>query len=393
MTIEKEVYDGSHWIPRLRRLVNAVRSDCWGCKRFQAIAAKTPKAGYLPTNRTTGQTPFEVVGIDFAGPIRYKKVKHESKSYLVIFACSLSRAVHLELLPNLNTETFIPCLKRFIARRGRPRVIYSDNGGTFIKAAKWLSKVRKDELFQGQLEDSSIKWIFNLSRAPWWGGQFERLIGVVKNAMRKVIGKGILSWNELSEVLLDVEIQVNRRPLSYLEEDVELPVLTPASFLFQRTTKLPEIQPYHEEEKDLRKRLKFLKNCKDQLWNRWRREYLRALRERLVMINGTNGFQVSKGDVVVVQTDEKNRGCWPLAMVIDTYPGKDGVTRAVRIKMPKGEIERPVQHLYPLELACDKYKETEQQPKLNPNAPAFRQRRDAAVAADERIQEVLELEQ
>ena len=207
----------TYWILRLRRLVKAVRSDCWGCKRFQAIAAKTPKAGYLPTNRTTGQTPFEVVGIDFAGPIRYKKVKHESKSYLVIFACSLSRAVHLELLPNLNTETFIPCLKRFIARRGRPRVICSDNGGTFIKAAKWLSKVRKDELFQGQLEDNNIKWIFNLSRAPWWGGQFERLIGVVKNAMRKVIGKGILSWNELGEVLLDVEIQVNRRPLSYVE--------------------------------------------------------------------------------------------------------------------------------------------------------------------------------
>ena len=71
--------------------------------------------------------------------------------------------------------------------------------------------------------------IFNLSRAPWWGGQFERLVGVVKTAMRKVIGKGILSWNELSEVLLDVEIQVNRRPLSYVGEDVE-PLLTPASF-------------------------------------------------------------------------------------------------------------------------------------------------------------------
>ena len=74
----------TYWIPRLRRLVKAVRSDCWRCKRFQAIAAKTPKAGYHPTNKTTGQTPFEVVGIDFAGPIRYKKVKHESKSYLVI---------------------------------------------------------------------------------------------------------------------------------------------------------------------------------------------------------------------------------------------------------------------------------------------------------------------
>ena len=69
------------------------------------------------------------------------------------------------------------------------------------------------------------------------------------------------------------------------------------------------------------------------------------------------------------------------------------MTQAVRIRTAKGEIERPVQHLYPLELACDKYKETEQQLKLNHNAPAFSQRRDAAVAANERIQEVLELEQ
>ena len=78
--------------------------------------------------------------------------------------------------------------------------------------------------------------------------------------MRKVIGKGVPFWNELSDILLDVEIQVNRRPLSYVEEDVELSVLTPASFLFQRTTQLPEMQPCHEEEGGLRKRLKFLKN-------------------------------------------------------------------------------------------------------------------------------------
>ena len=99
----------------------------------------------------------------------HKRIKTEAKAYLVIFACSLSRAVYLELLPNLETETFLPSLKRFITRRGRPRVIYSDNGGTFIKAAKWLEKVRKEERFNSHLEEQNIKWVFNLSRAPWWG--------------------------------------------------------------------------------------------------------------------------------------------------------------------------------------------------------------------------------
>lgn len=122
----------------------------------------------------------------------------------------------------LETETFIQSLKRFIARRGRPAVIYSDNGSTFVKAAKWLKQVRKDEQVQGLLQQYDITWKFNLSRAPWWGGQFERLIGIVKSAMYKVIGGATLSWSELSEVLLDIEIQINRQPLSYMEDDIEL---------------------------------------------------------------------------------------------------------------------------------------------------------------------------
>jgi hypothetical protein len=85
------------------------------------------------------------------------------------------------------------CLKRFIARRGRPRVVYSDNGGAFIKTRKWLEKLRKDENLRGLAEECEIRWKFNLSRAPWWGGQFERLIGVVKSAMFKVIGGGYLT--------------------------------------------------------------------------------------------------------------------------------------------------------------------------------------------------------
>lgn len=85
-----------------------------------------------------------------------------------------------------------------------------------------------------------IGWKFNLSRTPWWGGQFERLIGVVKSAMNKVIGGASLTWPKLSEVLLDVETQVNRRPLSYVEDDIELPTLKPATFLYQRSNQLPE---------------------------------------------------------------------------------------------------------------------------------------------------------
>ena len=160
-------------VPKLRSVVKKVRKECWGCKRFQVTALDPPPPGTLPNDRISGETAFEVVGVDFAGPIRYKRGStQQGKAYLALFFCSLIRAVHLELLPDLETTTVIPCLKRFIARRGRPRKIYSDNGGTFIKAEKWIRALRKDERlqgFQGYLQDHEIQWQFNLSWAPWWG--------------------------------------------------------------------------------------------------------------------------------------------------------------------------------------------------------------------------------
>ena len=76
----------------------------------------------------------------------------------------------------------------------------------------------------------------------------------------------MLSWTELCEVVLEVETQLNRRPLSYVEDDIQFPLLTPASFLFQRTNRLPEQEPWREETVDLRKRAKYLRSCKDALW-------------------------------------------------------------------------------------------------------------------------------
>ena len=151
-------------------------------------------------------------------------------------------------------------------------------------------------------------------------------------AMYKVIGGGVLTWDELSEVLLDVETQINRRPLRL-----------------------------------------------------WKREYLTALRERHNLTHKASKFPPKVGDVVIIKTDNKNRGTWPLAVVTGIYPGKDGIVRAVELKTAHGTLERPTQHLYPLELTCDSAKETATSVpsvQLNPSAPLFRPRRDAAVARE-----------
>ena len=306
----------------------------------------------MPNDHTLGGAAFEVIGTDFAGPILYKLTpRRQGKAYLVIFSCSLSQAVHLELVPSLKTSAFLPCLKRLIARRGRPRVIYSDNGSTFVKAAKWLKQGREDEKLQGYLEWHDIEWKFNLSHAPWWGGQFKWLIGVVKKAMHKVIGRGSLFWNELIDVLLEVETQVNRHLLNYVQDDPDLPILRAATFLFQWTTHLPEEQTWRIPDKDLCRRARFLQTCKDHMWIRWQREYLTALRERHNLFHETANHKVKVGDAV--RTDNKNRSMWPLVVVQQIFPGRDGYTCAVQLRTTKGVIERPVQHLYPLELQCE----------------------------------------
>jgi hypothetical protein len=241
-----------YWIPRLKQLVKKVRKRCYGCKRLTATAYAIPPPGILPTTRTEGKNAYQVIGVDFAGPLQYRTAKkREGKAYILLYACSLTRGVMIDLLPNLTTAEFLLSLKRFVARRGRPERIYSDNGGTFVAAAKWIRMVMYDERFQDYLGKQQIRWQFNLSRAPWWGGQFERIVGLVKSALGKCIGNGMLRWKEVEEVLLDVEVTLNNRPLTYVEDDLQFPVLTPNSMLFANSNILPEMEPHHVEDGDL----------------------------------------------------------------------------------------------------------------------------------------------
>ena len=125
-----------YWIPRLRQLTKKVIRGCFGCKKFHVTAFQSLPPGQLPIDRTIGSTPFQVLGVDYAGPIPYKiSTKRSGKAHILLFACSLTRAIHLELL---NNQGFVKSLKRFIARCGRPQKIYSDNGKRFVAAARSL---------------------------------------------------------------------------------------------------------------------------------------------------------------------------------------------------------------------------------------------------------------
>ena len=174
-----------------------------------------------------------------------------------------------------------------------------------------------------------------------------------------------------------------------MEDDAQFPTLTPNSLLFLNSNLLPELEPYHIEDRNLRKRAKFIKATKNAMWRRWTGEYLRALRERHCMKHDNKACNLACGDVVIIKSEERNRNKWPLGIVEQLYPGKDGVVRAAKIRAGRNYLERPIQHLYPLELSCDTDPKPRDAQSLNPNPTISRAKRDAAVAARLRVQNIL----
>ena len=140
---------------------------------------------------------------------------------------------------------------------------------------------------------------------------------------------------------------------------------------------MPEIEPHQIEEMDLRKRAKFLRKCKQAVWNRWTREYVRGLRERHRQRIGEQTSRPKVGEVVIVWDEDKNRNKWKLGIVSELIEGKDKVIRGAEVRTANGKLERAVQHLYQLELSCDR-------PKWEPNPSALpytpQPQRDAAAA-------------
>ena len=153
---------------------------------------------------------------------------------------------------------------------------------------------------------------------------------------------------------MDVEVTFNNRPFSYADDDVQLPLLTPNSLMYTQPNILPELEPHHIEDRDLSKRVRYLKRCKDALWSRWTSEYLRGLRERHRLKHKNRHIYPVRGDVVIIKCKEKNRGLWKLGIIEESISGQDGVVRGSKLRAGESIMERPVQVLYPLALSSER---------------------------------------
>lgn len=345
------------WLLNGTRSVKKIVHSCMKCARLKAAVARQ-LMGSLPPERITASRPFQIVGIDFCGPFNMKVARIRNpiitKSYIALFVCFSTKALHLELISDLRTETFLACLKRFVSRRGMPTKMFCDNGKTFVGARNLLkdlyesyNKKYHKELVEEFCSLNSILFKFIPSYSPEFGGLWEAGVKSVKGHFKKVVGELSLTFEELYTVITQIEAVLNSRPLMPMSSDIsDLTYLTPGHFLIgSPLTSLPEIDlvdtPIH--------RLKFWNVCtklKQDFWKAWSKDYLSQLHSRPKW--KYSNVNIKEGDLVIVKHDNMPPLQWPMARVVKIFPGPDGRVRVAEIKMGSKIYKRSYRKLCPL---------------------------------------------
>ena len=336
------------WCLKGRRTVRSVIQRCLVCKRFSAKSF-SPSPAPLPRDRVVLSPPFTITGVDYAGPLY---ITGKEKVYLCLFTCATTRAVHFELCESLLASDFLMAFTRFISRRGQPKKVYSDNG-THFRCGDRLLKEEFDRLSSSEVHDfcvdKAIEWIFIPPASPWWGGWWERLVGLVKRLLVRILGHSLLSLKELHTIVCCCESIINRRPLTYLYDDPDcLLPLSPSHFLLPRTGGEPDFSvldvPFSGS--DFRKRYRLKESLLSSFFSRWSREYLGELRN---FHRESDSFHPQEGQVVLIECEGKRQN-WPIGIIETVFPGRDNLVRVARVRTSSGHMIRPVQKLYSLEI-------------------------------------------
>ncbi|KAL5490724.1 hypothetical protein EMCRGX_G015900 [Ephydatia muelleri] len=316
------------------------------------------------------------------------------------------RAVHLDLVPNLTTEAFLRSFRRFVACRGLPKKVVSDNGKTFKAAGRIIKDVMNSSEVQKYFSGNHVEWTYNLERAPWWGGVFERIVGLMKKCLKKIVGQAVLTQVELLTTITEVEAILNSRPISYIStEDIEEP-LTPSHLIIgRRICNLPDITESSDDAdfnpklstEQLSQRARYLKTVLDNFWRRWRIEYLLELREthRYANTRVAQNKVIAVGDIVLVYESSLPSTFWRLAKVEKLIKGTDGEIRGafIRVKSRNSSTvwKRPIQHLYYLESYQLEDKDKDEIAELEqPQSAHTRPRSIAAEVARKKIELLIE---
>uniref|UniRef100_A0ABD2XQ69 Integrase catalytic domain-containing protein n=1 Tax=Trichogramma kaykai TaxID=54128 RepID=A0ABD2XQ69_9HYME len=264
------------WILRGRQLVKSVIHRCLRCWRFQSTPA-TQLMGDLPVVRVHQCRPFMHTGLDYAGPIHLKcsggRGLKTFKGYIAIFVCLPTRAVYLDVASGYSAADFLLVYRRFVSRRGICATLYSDCGTNFVGASRELKRLfnqaqPRQRNIAHLLANEGTEWKFNPPGAPHFGGIWEAAVKSTKHHLKRVIGEAVLTFEEFSTLLAQIEACLNPRPLQPLTDDPsDLTPLTPAHFFLGTSlSTLPEPSTLDVPISRL-SRMQLLRNMYEQFWS------------------------------------------------------------------------------------------------------------------------------
>lgn len=340
-----------YWILCGRSVVRQQIYKCVRCFKVKPITS-TQLMGNLPKERVEFIRTFFNSAVDYAGPISIKESKGRGKkiikAYIALFLCLATKSIHLELVTDCTAESFINALKRFMARRGKPAMILSDNATTFKGANEDIKKAIHSEKSKGytsKLAEDGITWKFIPPRSPHFGGIYEAGIKSIKYHLKRVVGQALLTYEEMYTALSMIEACVNSRPITPLPDSPsELEALTPGHFLIGSALTSPPEQDIQLVAENRLSRWQRVEQLRQHFWKRWQREFVVQLQQRLKW-KTTSSQQIRVGDLVVLQEDNLPPLQWNLGRVQEIHPGSDGLIRVVTVKTKSGTLKRAIHKL------------------------------------------------
>lgn len=363
----------TYWILAATSTVKKIVKNCIICAKCKAKLASQMMAA-LPTVRVRQVTrPFYNCGVDFAGPFTLKtqlsRGSKTYKSYISLFICMTTRAIHLEVVNSLSSASFLAALARFTSRRGLPWQMMSDNGTNFVGALKELRQIIHSQELQDAVAQKGVLWKFNPPAAPHFGGMWEAGVKSTKYHLHRVVGQQILTYEEFATVLCKVEAMLNSRPLSPLSDDPsDLTVLTPAHFLIGAPlTAVPETDLTAEKINTLT-RWQLVQRVTQDIWKRWSTEFMSRLQQRPKWLR--KQANITLNSLVIINDPNRHPLEWRLGRVTQLHPANDQNVRVVTLKTAYGPVTRPIHKLCILPLDEQAQPEAQAAVKAQPEVQA-----------------------
>ncbi|XP_017486035.1 PREDICTED: uncharacterized protein LOC108374567 [Rhagoletis zephyria] len=338
------------WILHARQAVKSFVHKCVVCRRHRGLMFKQQMAP-LPGERVKPARPFVSSGVDYCGPftlrIGTKRSRTLVKTYLAIFICMVTKAVHIKVVDDLSAQAFLDAFTRFVSRRGPCRDLYSDNGTAFVGANRLLQEdfvAWHSESNHRALASMGTNWHFITPGAPHQGGLWEAAVKSAKHHLVRCVGAQSMWYSQLQTLAVRIEACLNSRPITPLYDDPQQKIaLTPGDFLIGAPLLAVPEPDVRDIPTNRLKQWQWARQVHQEFWKRWSEEYLTTLQRRNKCQKRSPDIRVN--DIVLVKNENLPRTHWRMGRVMTVHPGNDGIVRNVTLKTTSGQLSRAVQKL------------------------------------------------